>query len=99
MWFKEAGIEGWAPDQALTFDNYLLALEAARKGHGIAMTNSPFAAPRDANETLIRPFGDQSCHSGDWYLVCKKELIDSPKVKAFHKWIINELATETKKKA
>ncbi|OUS14921.1 hypothetical protein A9Q97_03360 [Rhodospirillales bacterium 47_12_T64] len=99
MWFKEAGIEDWAPDQAITFDNYLLALEAASKGRGIAMTNSPFASPRETNETLVRPFGSNSCHSGDWYLVCKKELADSPKVRAFYKWIMNELNKEHEKKS
>ncbi|WP_179187875.1 LysR family transcriptional regulator [Kiloniella majae] len=93
MWFQKEGISDWAPDQEITFDNYLLALEAANKGRGIAMTNSPFATPRDVNTPLIKPFGEKTCHSGDWYLVCKPELAESHKVKTFHKWLLNELGS------
>ncbi|WP_020593255.1 LysR substrate-binding domain-containing protein [Kiloniella laminariae] len=95
-WFAEAGIEDWAPDQAITYDNYLLALEAASKGRGVAMTNSPFATPRTPASSLVRPFGDKTCHSGDWYLVCKPELADSPKVRLFYKWLMNELESDKK---
>ena len=91
MWFKEAGIHDWAAEQTITYDNYLLALETANKGRGIAMSNHPFAMPREANSPLVRPFGPKYCHSGDWYLVCKPELAESPKVRMFYNWLIEEL--------
>ncbi|KLN59022.1 hypothetical protein WH96_19810 [Kiloniella spongiae] len=97
MWFQEEGISDWAPDQEITFDNYLLALEAANKGRGVAMTNSPFATPRDTNTPLVKPFGEKTCHSGDWYLVCQPELAESHKVKTFHKWLLEELEREPQK--
>jgi len=93
-WLQQAGIEAWTSSRTIQYDSYLLALEAARKGRGIALANSPFAAPDREDEKLVRPFPALQFQVGSWYLVCEPELADSPKVRRFQQWLLQQLAAD-----
>lgn len=93
-WFRAEGMEHREPDDAITFDSYLLAQEAAREGRGVTLTNGPFGYPPEPDDDLVRPFGERSCRGGDWYLVCRPESAGSPKIRAFHEWLLAELTRD-----
>ncbi len=94
IWLQQTGVESWSHGPAIKYDSYLLALEAARKGRGIALANSPFAVPDLEDEKLVRPFRKMDFQVGDWYLVCEPELAGSPKVKLFQQWLLQQLAAD-----
>jgi len=94
IWLQQAGVDASITAHTSQYDSYLLALEAARKGRGIALANSPFAAPDPEDEKLVRPFGELQFQVGDWYLVYEPELAESPKVRQFQRWLLQQLVMD-----
>lgn len=91
-WLEAAAIPQLAERTGIQVDNYLLAYEAAAEDQGVAMTCGPFAAQDLASGRLVQPFKLTIAEPGAWYLVCRKELQDDPRIMKLQQWLIAEIS-------
>ena len=92
-WFRIVGARPPANVRAgLRVDTINMALEAARRGYGIALGRTPLVDAEIKSGQLVRLF-DQSVPSGWCYwLVTMDADFQSQDVKTFRQWLLDELA-------
>jgi LysR family glycine cleavage system transcriptional activator len=93
-WLTAAGVPELLRRSGPAFDSYLLALEAAAEGQGVAMAISPLVASDLRAGRLIRPFDLAVPQPGSWHLICRKERRDDPRIASFRRWLDQELAQD-----
>jgi LysR family transcriptional regulator, glycine cleavage system transcriptional activator len=75
----------------LRVDTANMAMEAARRGYGIALGRTPLFDAEIASGQLVRLF-DQSVASGwSYWLVTMDADFQSQDVKRFRQWLLDEL--------
>jgi DNA-binding transcriptional LysR family regulator len=87
------GLKGLKPKRELTFDTIPAALEAASRGHGVAMGLSPLVWEAPIASSLVVPFAPKVEAEGSYYLVHRKADRARSEIKAFVEWIMKEMAT------
>ena len=94
VWLQAVGLGDLKPRRWLTFDSTKIGVEAAIAGAGVAI-GPPNLFRDDLEEgRLFQPF-PQIVESGkSWWLVCPREAVDRPKVRAFRQWIEQEVAAD-----
>jgi len=93
-WLRNVGLADLPRDTSLQFDTYILALEAAIAGEGVALTNAPFVGPDLRAGRLVRPFEATVAQEGAWYIVCDDGRQDEPKIKRFSDWLAAQIASD-----
>ncbi len=90
-WLRAAGLP--PPSTPSTrFDSYLLAIEAAIEGQGIAVVPT-FLVDNDLRTgRLVAPFDVTIPQPRRWYLVCRTGQQDRPHVRAFGDWLQEQVA-------
>ncbi|GHA60414.1 DNA-binding transcriptional regulator DsdC [Photobacterium aphoticum] len=76
------------PEAGCTFDRADLALQAAERGIGVAIGRASFIAEQIASGRLVTPFPLAVPSPQHYYLVCRKDMADSPRIKAFIDWLV-----------
>lgn len=94
VWLQAAGVPVDTGRSALRFDSYLLALEAAIDGQGVAIVPHFLAAADLRSGRLVAPFGLQVPQPRRWYLMCRNDLRDDPRVHEFRQWMHAEVAAD-----
>ncbi|OLQ74899.1 colanic acid biosynthesis glycosyltransferase WcaA [Photobacterium proteolyticum] len=84
-WAQRHGVE--LPEAGCTFDRADLALQAAERGIGVAMGRKSFIADQFDDERLVAPFAMSVTSPLSYYIVCRKELAQSPRIVAFAEWL------------
>ncbi|WP_459859595.1 LysR substrate-binding domain-containing protein [Dongia sp. agr-C8] len=92
-WLDAAGVPQLKGRSAAKYDTYLLAIEAAIDGQGIALVPHFLAAPDIKSGRLIQPFAIDVLQPARWYLTCLKERAEEPRIRRFREWLI-DLAVE-----
>ena len=90
MWLKAAGVSDAAAMHGLSFNNNVLALEAALAGHGVTLAYSTTAAADIAAGRLVRLFSLSLPDTFAYYVVTAPGALERPKVKAFRDWLRDE---------
>ena len=93
-WFKAAGVRARVPPPGATYDSFILAMEAAMGGQGIALTNIMFAREDLKAGRLIKPFDISVPQHGTWCLACVDGMETDTRVIRFREWLVNELADD-----
>jgi LysR family transcriptional regulator, glycine cleavage system transcriptional activator len=93
-WFEQAGVRTRVPPPGGTYDSFLLALEAAMSGQGVALTNNMFSREDIKAGRLIRPFDISIPQHGPWYLACLEGMETDWRVVRFRDWLIKELEND-----
>ena len=91
LWLHAHGVEGVDPARGTRFSDDALALEAAIKGQGVAITREPLAEADLASGALVRPFRQTTPDLFAYYLVYPQEREHHPKIAAFREWIVEEM--------
>lgn len=93
-WQQAAGIADLHPSQLVGVDSYLLALEAALRGEGVALVPEIFALPDLEAGRLVRPLE----LSVPWVLpmcfVCPRERSHDASVVRFRDWLVARMADD-----
>lgn len=76
------------------FDSYLLAMEAAADGQGVAFCNGPFLASELNSGRLVRPVPEAVSIPADWCLVHRREFEGEPRVRDLETWFQCALAED-----
>lgn len=91
-WLKGAGVPGLKPQRDLSFDTVPAALDAAARGHGVALGMHPLVWEAAIAKELAIPFTPKVDSGSSYYLVHRKGDGGRPEVKAFVDWITKEMA-------
>ncbi len=73
------------------FNHSHLVMEACIAGNGFALGREALVANALRAGTLVRPFEETMESDQSYYMVCRQEKSDSPEVKAFAYWLMDEL--------
>ena len=90
-WFGSAGLASVKTDHAISVDSTVIALEMAMDGEGIALVNGPFADRDLKAGRLIQPVEHYAEGLGEWGLVCRKDTLHFPPVRAFTQWLRQDM--------
>ena len=93
-WLAVTGLDGFSGRGSLLFDSYLLAIEAAVEGAGLALIPDFMIASELRSGRLVQPFGPSVRQAGAWYLACRKERAADPLIGRFRSWLEAEVAAD-----
>ncbi len=93
-WFEAAGVN-YSGQPAIVVDTLAVALEMALAGRGVALMNGPFAERELAEGSLVRAFPLEVACPGSWGLICRKDQLDSPRLKLFMEWLTDDALKAT----
>lgn len=78
----------------VSYDSYILALEAAAAGEGVAMAEMAFVRADLNSGRLIRPFDLTVDRPGDWYFACEKGRENEPRINQFENWLAEQVTDD-----
>ncbi len=90
-WLRAAGLPG-APSTT-GFDSYLLAIEAAIDGQGLAVVPTFLVDGDLRSGRLTAPYGVEIPQPRRWYLVCRSGQQQLPHVRAFGDWLQHQISS------
>lgn len=93
-WLKSHGIAGNPTKKGLVFDNYLVLLQAALRGEGIALCGGRLAEDFIARGDLTRPIEATLRSDRSFYLLHPQGQPLTPAARRFRDWLIAEAAGE-----
>lgn len=91
-WLHAAGLGDMPRRTTAQYDTYLLAMEAAAAGDGIAMAEVHDVEDDIRLGRLVRPFDLTVPRQRNWYTVCQHGRETAPKIKSFMDWVVAEMA-------
>jgi LysR family transcriptional regulator, glycine cleavage system transcriptional activator len=92
VWLTSAGLARNRAAATIRFDSYLLAMEAAADGQGVAVVPDFLAAPDLASGRLVQPVPLSVKQPETWYLVARKGKFEEPAAALFRDWLLGEIA-------
>ncbi len=95
VWFKTVGVESASPGRGIEFDNYLVLVQAALNGQGIALGGGRLAEDFLARGSLVRPIDSVLRSEQAFYLLLPKEVPLSRPAKLFRDWILAEAKSKS----
>ncbi len=94
LWLQAAGVPDLKGRAAAQFDSYLLAIEAALDGQGVALAPH-FMVTEDLKlGRLVRPFPVEVRQPARWYLVYPAERRSDRPIESFRAWLKAEIAAD-----
>jgi LysR family glycine cleavage system transcriptional activator len=99
LWLAVAGVDELAGHPSLMFDSYLLALEAAIDGRGVALVPDFVAGADLRGGRLVRALPQAVPQPGAWYLVCRRERAEDGAIGRLRQWLADEVAGEPEMEA
>lgn len=95
-WLRAAGVPQITGSGTVRFDSYLLAIEAAIDGQGVAIVPSFLVAADLRNGRLVAPLGVEIPQPRRWYLMCRSEQRDQPPMVQFRDWLRGQVAGDAR---
>ncbi len=93
-WLNAAGIPDLRGRLATQYDSYLLAIEAALDGQGIAVAPYFLVAEDLRLGRLARPFAVDAPQPKRWYLTCLADRAEDSSVAAFRDWLREQVVAD-----
>lgn len=93
-WLGAASLNDLEPSRKLSFDSYVMALQAAADGKGVALAMWPFAAEDIASGKLVCPFDLQVPCNHSWKVVYESAHRDKTKIRHFEKWLVSQVQND-----
>ena len=89
-WLEAVGVDQKPSQRGLEFDNYLLLIQAALDGQGIALGGGRLAGDFLARGALVRPIETTMKSEQSFYLLIPKEIPLGAPATLFRDWILAE---------
>lgn len=96
QWLTAAGLEIDIQQRCDIFNHFDLTLAAAMNQVGVAMGRGLLAAPRLNRGELVQPFALQISSRRRYFFLCGKENAERPRIRAFHQWLLEQVAATPK---
>jgi LysR family glycine cleavage system transcriptional activator len=94
LWLQAAGVPDLKGRVAAQFDSYLLAIEAALDGQGVALAPHFMVAEDLKLGRLVKPFSLEVRQPARWYLVCPAAQAQDRSIETFRTWLQHEIAAD-----
>jgi LysR family glycine cleavage system transcriptional activator len=94
LWLDAASVPNLKGRAAPQFDSYLLAIEAALDGQGVALAPHFMVAEDLRSGRLTRPFPIEVRQPARWYLACQSDRAGERAIEAFRSWLKTEIAAD-----
>ena len=94
LWLQAAGVPDLKGRVAAQFDSYLLAIEAALDGQGVALAPHFMVAEDLKLGRLVKPFSLEVRQPARWYLVCPAAQAQDRSIETFRTWLQREVAAD-----
>lgn len=94
LWLDAAGVPNLKGRAAPQFDSYLLAIEAALDGQGVALAPHFMVAEDLRSGRLVRPFPIEVRQPARWYLACQSDRAGERAIEAFRSWLKAEITAD-----
>jgi LysR family glycine cleavage system transcriptional activator len=94
IWLQAAGVPNLKGRAAAQFDSYLLAIEAALDGQGVALAPHFMVAEDLKLGRLVKPFALEVRQPARWYLVCPAAHAQDRSIETFRTWLQREIAAD-----
>ena len=88
IWLAATGVDGGTGQPTLVFDTYLGVIEAASRGHGIALVPRFLVADDVALGRLRIVVPVAVRQPGGWHIVYRSDQAEDPRISAFVAWIV-----------
>lgn len=89
-WLREFGVKGPPSSRGLEFDSYLILVQAALDGQGIALGGGRLAEDSVERGALVRPIEASVRSERAFHLITPRNVPLSEPAKLFRDWILNE---------
>lgn len=89
-WLDQAGVSNVDAERGQRFNSVSMALDAAERGQGIALTLEALAADAIAEGRLATPFDIRLPVRSAYYLISLEQTADVKRISSFRDWILNE---------
>ncbi|NMP16421.1 transcriptional regulator GcvA [Thalassotalea sp. Y01] len=93
-WYKSCGLSSKKVEQGPIFSHSALVLQAAIHGQGVALVNNTLAKPELDAGRLVMPFEQVLVNKDAYYVVCRDEHLDTPRIAQFIEWVIQAAEQE-----
>jgi LysR family glycine cleavage system transcriptional activator len=93
-WLKRAQVTGVDAERGPSYNDTAMALQAAIAGQGIALARRSLVVDDLKAGILVCPFGPEMPTRFSWYFVCAPSSVEHPKVRAFLRWLEDEIARD-----
>ena len=93
-WFHSQGVEGKPAKRGQVFDNYLLLIQAALDGQGVALGGGRLADDHLTRGSLVRPIQESLSSDRAFYLLIPTDVPLSDPAELFREWILAEAKGE-----
>jgi LysR family glycine cleavage system transcriptional activator len=93
-WLEAAGVPQVTGAGTVRFDSYLLAIEAAIDGQGVAIVPDFLVGADLRSNRLVAPFDVVVPQRRGWYLLCRAEQADQLPVRQFRDWLRAQVADD-----
>ncbi|WP_069383232.1 LysR substrate-binding domain-containing protein [Halomonas caseinilytica] len=88
---SSTSLEEAPPRDHIIVDTLAAALEMAVRGEGVALVNGPFADDDIAAGRLTNPVNEVVETSGEWGVICHRDVAEDPRVMAFIDWLVSQV--------
>ena len=95
-WFAAAGVAIEGRIEGPSFNDATYSIAAAARGEGIALTRRSLLGDDLERGTLKRLFDVTVKSRESYWIVCPRELAETPKVRAFRDWVKAELKAKAR---
>ncbi len=91
-WLRRADVRGVDAEKGPAYNDTAMALQAAAAGQGVALGRRSLVIDDLKAGLLVRPFGPDMPTRYSWHFVCTPSGAEHPKVRAFLRWLQDEIA-------
>ena len=89
-WLDQAGVSNVNPERGQRFNSVSMALDAAERGQGVALTLEALAADAIAEGRLVTPFDIRLPVRSAYYLISLEKTADVKRIASFRGWVMEE---------
>ncbi len=89
-WLAQAGVSNVDPERGQRFSSVAMVLDAAERGHGVALSLEALAADAIAEGRLVTPFDVRLPVRSAYYLISLEKTANIERIAAFRAWILDE---------
>ena len=90
QWLRAARVGNVDVERGPQFSSIYMALEAAQAGHGVALTPGPLVETDLASGRLVKPFSLELENPYSFWIVCPRQHLQDPKIKALSSWLMEQ---------
>jgi len=88
-WFRIQGMSCKSSGD-MEFGHFFMALEAARRGSGVALAPTLLIDHMHGQQELVCPFPATVKSAGEYYFLCREANADDKDIRLFRKWLLTQ---------